>query len=165
MARRSALALLLFLAAPLAMAADVGKADGNVIVSGKSHKLTYAYAIEMTTDTREKYYKIFLTDVALTDKQIGLFPDVFTKEINQGKVHAVRIGIDKSGKLDSTDVYDGESWPTITTPNKLDLKSFDGKTIVGRLHLDKPYHDMSGETYQYDVKFSAPIRPETDFLP
>ena len=157
-----ALFLLLLLAAPVS---EVGKADGSVNVSGKSHKLTYAYAIEMTTDTREKFYKIFLTDVALTDKQIGLFPDVLVKEINAGKIHAIRIGIDKSGKVDSVDVYDGESWPTITTPNKLDLKTFDGKSIAGRLHLDKPYHDMSGETYQYDVKFSAPIRPETDFLP
>src|SRR5260370_39541131 len=30
--------------------------------------------------------------------------------------------------------------------------------------LDKPYND-GGATYQYDSKFSAPIRPETDFLP
>src|SRR6266550_5799381 len=110
MIRRSALLLLLVLATPLAMtAADLGKADGKLTVSGKSHKLTYAYAIEMTTDTREKFYKIFLTDVALTDKQIGLFPDVLFNEIKEGKIHAIRIGIDKSGTLDSTDVYDGES--------------------------------------------------------
>ncbi len=94
MIRRSALLLLLVLATPLAMtAADLGKADGKLTVSGKSHKLTYAYAIEMTTDTREKFYKIFLTDVALTDKQIGLFPDVLFNEIKEGKIHAIRIGI------------------------------------------------------------------------
>lgn len=165
MIRHAALLLLLALATPIAAtAADVGKADGKVTISGNSHKLMYAYAIEMTTDTREKFYKVFLTDVALTDKQIGLFPDVLIKEINAGKLHGIRIGIDKSGKLDSTDVYDDESWPSIKEPNKLELKTFDGKMIVGRLHLDKPYNDGSA-TYQYDVKFSAPIRPETDFLP
>ncbi|PYQ47598.1 MAG: hypothetical protein DMF59_18460, partial [Acidobacteria bacterium] len=141
------------------LASEAGKGtavtgDGKLTVSGKAHKLTYAYAIAMTTDTRELFYKVFLTDIALTDKQLGLFPDVFTKEINEGTIHAIRIGIDKSGTLDSTDVYDGQSWPTIKEPNKLDLKTFDGKTIAGRLHLDKPYTDMSGETYQYDVKFS-----------
>jgi hypothetical protein len=148
-----------------AAAADAGKADGNLTVSGKPHKLTYAYAIEMTTDTCERSLQVFLMDVALTDKQIGLLPDILVKEINAGKVHGLRIGIDQAGVLDSVDVYDDESWPSIKEPNKLELKTFNGKTIVGRLHIDKPYNDGTGKTYQYDVKFSAPIRPETDFLP
>lgn len=168
MIRRAALFLSLLLAVmPLAAnAADAGKADGKLTVSGKPHKLTNAYAIEMMTDAREKYYRVFLTDVALSDKQIGGFPDVLVKEINEGKIHAIgiTIGLDKPGKLDRADIYNDQSFPSITEPNKLDLKSLDGKTIAGRLYLDKPHQDLDGETYAYDVKFSAPIRPETDFL-
>ena len=145
-------------------AADIGKADGTLTVGGKSHKLTHAWAIATQTTDGEPYYYLWLTDVALTDKQLGVMPDVFTKEIKEEKVHAIRIRIDKN-RAHYTEVYEGENYPTIRQPSKLDLKTFDGKTIAGRLHLDKPYHDLSGETYQYDVKFSAPIRPETDFLP
>ena len=158
--------ILLVLALPIAvLAADAGKADGTLTVSGKSHKLTHVWAIAEQTTDGEPFYYVWLTDVALTDKQLGVMPDLFTKEFKEGKMHAIQIGINKSGKVEHTQVYDGDSFPTITTPNKLDLKTFDGKAIAGRLHLDKPHLDPSGETYQYDVKFSAPIRPEIDFLP
>jgi hypothetical protein len=156
--------LLLFLAMPLT-AAEAGKAEGTLTVGGKSHKLTHAWAIAGQTTDGEPFYYVWLTDVALTDKQLGVMPDLFTKEIKEGKIHAIQIRIDKNRALHDLDVYEGDNYPTIKDPAKLDLKTFDGKTIAGRLHLDKPYRDMSLETYQFDVKFSAPIRPETDFLP
>ena len=166
MTRLHTLLSLLILALPIAaLAADAGKAEGTLTVSGKSHKLTHVWAIATQTDDREPFYYVWLTDVPLTDKQVAVMPDEFMKEIKEGKMHAIKIAINKSGKVEYANVFDGDSFPTITTPNKLDLKTFDGKAIAGRLHLDKPHLDPSGETYQYDVKFSAPIRPEIDFLP
>lgn len=157
--------LILCLALPLtATAADSGKADGKFTINGKIRKFTHAYAVAVTTSTREMYYRVFLTDVPLTDKQIGLFPDVLNDDIVGGKVHVMRIGIDNSRKLDSVDIFDSEGQPTVSGPSKLELTTFTETAIAGRLHLDKPYTDMGG-TYQYDVTFSAPLRPESDFLP
>ena len=157
--------LILCLALPLtAAAADSGKADGKLTINGKTRKFTHAYAVAVMTSTREMYYRVFLTDVPLTDEQIGLFPDVLNDDIVAGKVHVIRIGIDNSRKIDSVDIFDSEGQPSITTPNKLELTTFNETAIAGRLHLDKPYTDIGG-TYQYDVKFSAPLRPESDFLP
>lgn len=165
MIRHCALALLLTVAAPLcASAAGAGTAEGKVTVEGKAHKLTHAYAIATKSTTGEAFYKVILADVAIGDKELGLFPDVFVKEINAGKIHAMQISIEASGAVYATDLYDSEGWPRIKEPNKLELTTFDKKTVAGRIHLDKPYRDMGG-TYQYDVKFSAPLRPESDFLP
>src|SRR6266568_5990469 len=107
--------LILCLTLPLAAtAADSGKADGTLTINGKTRKYTHAYAVAVTTSTREMYYRVFLTDAPLTDKQIGLFPDVLNEEIAGGKIHVVRIGIDNSRKLDSVDILDSEGQPSIT---------------------------------------------------
>jgi hypothetical protein len=149
----------------IAYAADPSTAEGKLVIDGKMVKLTHVYAIVETNDSNEKFYKVTLTDVALTDKDLATFPDGQTALINADKLHALKLALDSDGKLHSVDVFGPHSFPTIGGAVKLDLTKFDAKSVAGHLHLDTPYEEMDGQTYQFDVKFSASWRPDTDFLP
>jgi hypothetical protein len=163
MARHFTLLLVLvFLCTSAAIAADTSKCDCKMIVKGKTTKLPYVYAIGQPTDRGETFIHVIFSDVAISDKDLALFPDVLGKEINDGKVHAIRIGIDGDGAFDATDIFDAAGWPTIKDDNKIELKKPDGKNIAGRLHLTKPYSDPNGVKFDYDLRFSAPIRDASE---
>jgi hypothetical protein len=151
------------LAAPLGSVAAGGTAEGKLTVDGKAFSLTHAYAILFKNEGVESY-RLILVDVALTDHQQRLFPDIMVKEIKAGKVHGMGIGIKKSGEISSMDIYNSEGWPEVQEPNKkIQLKTSDNKTLAGRAYVDKPFRYVDGLMYQYDVKFSTPVRPESDF--
>jgi hypothetical protein len=164
MLRYFVLPLLLALATPLyAAAAGGGTAEGKLTVDGKAFNLTYAYAINFKNDGFE-YYMLVLIDAPLTDRQQRLFPDeVMIKQIKAGKVHALGLNIKASGGLTSVDIYNSEGWPQVQEEKKLQMKTLDGKTLAGRAYVDKPFRYVDGIIYNYDVKFSAPVRPESDF--
>jgi hypothetical protein len=148
-----------------AYAAAGANAEGKLVIDGKIVKLAHVYAIVETNDSNEKFYKVILTDVALTDKDLAVFPDGQTALINGDKLHALKLSLDNDKKVHAVDVFGPHSYPTIGGPVKLELTKFDATTVAGHLHLDKPYEEMDGQTYQFDVTFSASWRPDTDFLP
>ena len=164
MLRYLALPLLLAFAPSLhAAPAGTGTAEGKLTADGKSFNLTYAYAIKFKTDGFE-YYKLVLIDAPLTDHQQRLFPDEASiKLIKAGKIHALGLNIKGSGGLTSVDIYNSDGWPEVQEEKKLQVKTLDGKTLAGRAYVDKPFRYVDGLVYNYDVKFSAPVRPESDF--
>ena len=166
MFRRSALFLVVAFLVPLVVcAAEAGTVEGKLVIGSKTIKLTHVYAIAQTAENSEMFYKIIFSDVALTDKDLTLFPDAQMQLINGDKLHALKLGLDNDRHFHAADIFGPGSFPTIEKPAKFDLTKFDGKIIAGRLHLDKPYQDMDGNTYQFDVKFNVPLRPESEFMP
>ncbi|MBZ5589717.1 MAG: hypothetical protein LAO05_14260 [Acidobacteriia bacterium] len=154
--------LTLTLALPVALGAAEATCDGKLIVNGKTTKLSHVYAISQPTGSGETFIHVIFSDVPISDKDLALFPDVLLKEINDGKVHAIRLGLEGNGTFDATDIFDAAGWPTIKEGNKLELEKSDGKNIAGHLHLGKPYTDPGGTKWDYDIKFSAPLRDEAE---
>ena len=166
MFRRSALFLVLaFLLPTILCAAEGGSVEGKLTVGSKSIKFTHVYGIDQTNESGEHFYKILFSDVALTDKDLTFFPDAHMELINGDKLHVMKLGLDSARHFHAVDLFVPNSFPTIEKPAVFDLTKFEGKVLAGRVHLDKPFHDMDGNTYQFDVKFSVPLRPDTDFLP
>ena len=155
-------ALSLTLAFPVAVSGADARCDGKLIVNGKTTSLTHVYAIAQPTSSGGTFIHVFFSDVPISDKDLALFPDVLLKEINDGKVHAIRLGLEGDGTFDATDIFDAAGEPTIKEGNRLELETPDGKNIAGHLHLGKPYTDPGGTKWDYDVKFSAPIRDESE---
>jgi hypothetical protein len=167
MVRFPALLLVVALISPaLLSAADAGTAEGKLTIEDKTFKLTHAYAITRLTEDHETYYKIIFSDAALTDQDLKLFPDAEMARINAGKLHMLKVDLDNKRAPYDAEFYWASNISTFSDPNptKLTLKSSDGKTIAGRVYLDKPITDMGG-TYMFDVKFSAPLRSESDLTP
>lgn len=156
MARQFTLLLIFIsLCAFPAFATDKSTCDGKMVVNGKSTNLTHVYALANQT-----YMHVIFSDLPLSDENLATFPDSLLKEINAGKLHAIRLGIDDQGAADSTDVFDAAGWTTIKEESKLELKTIDAKNVAGRLHLAKPYVDYGGTKVDYDIKFSVPVRSE-----
>jgi len=165
MVRSLIASLTLTLALPVAVSAAEAKCDGTLIVNGKTTKLSHVYAIAQPTNSGGTFIHVIFSDVPISDKDLALFPDILGKEINDGKVHAIRLGLEGDGTFDATDIFDAAGWPTTKEGNKLELEKPDGKNIAGHLHLGKPYTDPGGTKWDYDIKFSAPLRDESELNP
>ena len=166
MFRRSALFLVVAFLVPLIVcAADAGTVEGKLVIGNKTIKLTHVYAIVQGGDGSETFYKIFLSDVVLTDKDLTFFPDPQMQLIKGDKLHVLKLGLDNERHFYAVDIFAPGTLPTIKEPARFELIKFDDKVIAGRLHLDKPYRDMDGTTYQFDVKFNVPLRPQSEFMP
>ncbi len=164
------LAALLLLASVLvlrpARAADDGKAEGSMSVNGKAVSLKYAYSYVDSSGVR-----VVLSDVPLAFRDVVLFPDAISARRKAGKVHALRlfIAIDDKGGLDfgDTDIEHGgfkDGWtPSIRGKDKIELTALDEKKIAGRAHTEKPLKfGETGDVFEYDVTFSAPVHPWDD---
>lgn len=161
MVRFVSLLLVSLCSLPALLAADVGTAEGTLTINGKAIKLTHVYATVGPADRGEKIYRVLLSDVAISDKDLALFPDSVIKQINDGKLHAIRLTLLNDKSLDAADIFNASDSPTIKEQNRLDIKTFNDKTIAGRLHLPSVYNDGITK-FNYDVRFSAPLRNEED---
>lgn len=152
--------VLAFVSPVLLHAADPGTVEGKLAIDGATIKLTHVYAIAVpTVDGNETLYKIIFSDIALTDKDLALFPDGQMKLINDGKMHALRLGLDNAKAYGEVEVFYANNTASITKPpSTFVLKPSDAETIAGRLYLDKPYKWIVG-TFMYDLTFSAPLTP------
>jgi hypothetical protein len=147
-------------ASPAARAAD-GRAEGTITVNGKTTKLTHAYAraVKGFFDKTKEDVEVILSDVPLEAKALE---DQFERSrmADAGKLHAFEITIDADGKPVSTAFRDNgfrKASPSgLSSEDVFTKKTFDGKTVEGRYKSAKP-HEFFGDTYAFDVSFSADI--------
>ena len=156
-----ALALIVAPALPLFAAGDA-RVDGKATADGKPLKFTHVYAVA-SGDGDEKSTKVLFSDVAISDKDLAVFPDF--KAVNEGKLHGMRVVLDSHGAVQSTEIFDVSGWTTMEDGNRIKLTTFNGDAVAGRLYREKPYKDMNDSAYDFDLTFSAAVRQASDLTP
>ena len=144
---------------------EKGKADGRMSVNGKVVTFSHAYA--RSEPPSSNAVLLILTDMPLSDADVAAFPDSVLDTVKAAKLNAlsVMIGLDDKGRPDfgETQVYDpafklGCCWPSMKGKDRIELKTLDENHIAGRGHMEKPFKfGESGDVFDYDVTFSAPI--------
>ncbi len=160
LAALGALVALALLGAGRARAAD-GTASGTITVNGKTTKLSHAYAraVKGFFDKTKEDVEVILTDVPLEPKALE---DQFERihMADAGKLHAFEITLGADGKPISTSFRDNgfkKASPSgLSIADVFTKKVFDGKTVSGSYKSDKP-HEFFGDTYSFDVSFTAEI--------
>jgi hypothetical protein len=173
MSARARAALALFaafglLASPAARAAE-GKASGTITVNGKTTTLTHAYAraVPGFFDKTKEDVVVILTDVPLEPKALE---DEFERihMADAGKLHAFEITIGADGKPISTAFRDNafkKASPSgLSSADVFTKKVFDGKMVEGS-YKSAETHEFFGDTYAFDVSFSAEIAHAAKVVP
>ena len=160
--------LALGLSSPVVSAAEQGKVTGQMVVNGKTVKLTHVYASASPgqRDKKQVEIRVILSDVPISDEDLA-------KAGNRealaaaGKLHAMELLLgevpsDPGKRALSNDIYDAAFNGSIRLIgyDTFEMKTDDGKTIAGRHSMASP-HKFSdtgkGVTFQDDVTFSAPL--------
>lgn len=160
--------LALGLSSPVVSAAEQGKVTGQMVVNGKTVKLTHVYASARPgqRDKKQVEIRVILSDVPISDEDLA-------KAGNRealaaaGKLHAMELLLgevpsDPGKRALSNDIYDAAFNGSIRLIgyDTFEMKTDDGKTIAGRHSMASP-HKFSdtgkGVTFQDDVTFSAPL--------
>ena len=140
---------------------EAGKATGTLTVNGKSTPVAYAYAQSVPgfADPNTPDVQVILSDVPLDAKALA---DEFARIdlAKQGKLHAFEITIDASGAPVSTawrhDGFNGPMPSGLSSDDVFTKKTFDGRTVEAS-YKSAPNDEFFGNTYGFDVTFSAPI--------
>jgi len=153
-------------------AAEQGKATGEMIVNGKTIKLTHVYASARPglRDKKKVDILVIVSDVALNDAELaaGSKREALA---DAGKMHAIEflLGDDPMGHPGKiaiyNDIYDlafkGSQQPMrLQGLDTFETKTDDGKTIAGHYFMDAPhkFSDIGNNvTFRHDVVFSAPV--------
>jgi hypothetical protein len=168
------LVLALGLSSPAVSAAEPGKVTGQMMVNGKTFKLTHVYASARpgSRDKKQVEIRVILSDVAISAEDLASSSNR-EKLATAGKLHAMELllGADPMGHPGkyplSNDIYDaafnGAQQPMrLIGLDTFETKTDDGKTIAGRHSMSSPhkFSDIgNGVTFQDDVTFSAPVAP------
>lgn len=162
---RPVLAVLVLAAGAAAVSAPAnasdGRAEGTLTVNGKTSKLAYAYATAAPGffDKTKEDISVILSDAPLDEKGLE---DQFERIhlADAGKLHAMEITFDASGKAISTSFrhngFKKASPSGVSSEDVFEKKTFDGKSVEGRFRSATP-HEFFGETYAFDVSFKADI--------
>lgn len=169
------LLLALGISSPGISAVEQGKVTGQMIVNGKTVKLTHVYASARPgqSDKKKTEILVILTDVALSDEDLA---KASNREAlaTAGKLHGMELllGEDPMGHPGKfplyKDIYDaafnGSQQPMrLQGLDTFETKIDDGKIIAGRHLMRSPYtfSDIgNGVKFQDDVTFSAPVAPQ-----
>ena len=138
-----------------------GKASGALTVNGKTTNVAYAYARSVPgfADPNTPDIQVILSDVPLDEKALS---DDFARidMAKAGKLHAFEIIIDASGTPVSTawrhDGFNGPMPSGLSSDDVFTKKTLDANTIEGS-YKSGPNDEFFGNTYAFDVTFSAPI--------
>ena len=138
-----------------------GKASGTLTVNGKTTNVTHAYARSAPgfADPNIPDIQVILSDVPLDDKALS---DDFARidMAKAGKLHAFEITIDASGAPVSTawrhDGFNGPMPSGLSSDDVFTKKTLDANLIEGS-YKSGPNDEFFGNTYGFDVTFSAPI--------
>ena len=152
--------------------AEPGKVTGQMMVNGKTFKLTHVYASARPgrSDKKQVEIRVILSDVPISDEDLANAGNR-EKLATAGKLHAMELmlGADPMGHPGkyplSNDIYDaafnGAQQPMrLIGLDEFETKTDDGKTIAGRHFMASPhkFSDIgNGVTFQDDVTFSAPL--------
>jgi hypothetical protein len=157
---------------PVVSAAEQGKVTGQMVVNGKTIKLTHVYASARPgrSDAKKVEIRVILSDVPISDEDLA---NSGNREAlaTAGKLHAMELllGEDPMGHPGKrtlyNDIYDaafnGSQQPMrLQGLDTFETKTDDGKSIAGRHFMASPHKfgDMgNGVTFQDDVTFSAPV--------
>jgi hypothetical protein len=153
------------LALVIAPAEAQNRAQGNVIVDGKSVAIAqvYAYAEEGYADEKKLDVVVLLCDVPVPAAAIrnGLARGEL---VEAGKLTCVRqiINSDKIARdSEVRHVRFGHRPPRgYTSEQVFDAKTLDAKTIAGRSYTTATQKSFEGVPYSYDITFSATIVPK-----
>lgn len=150
-----------FAAVPAAAAVEEGTASGKLTVAGKTTPLTHAYARARQDpfDAKKERILVILSDVAIPE---GEFLDDFPglTMAAAGKLHAVEVELsaDKSvssGSLLHEAFTESDAFTGAGT-HVYQAKTFDAKTVEGKLSLAKPEEFMK-KKFEYSATFSAHV--------
>lgn len=164
--------LALGLSSPVVSPAEQGTVTGQMVVNGKTVKLTHVYASARPgrSDKKKVEILVILSDVPISDEDLANAGNR-EKLATAGKLHAMELllGEDPMGHPGKfplyNDIYDaafnGSQQPMrLQGLDTFETKTDDGKTIAGRHFMASPnkFGDMgNGVTFQDDVTFSAPV--------
>src|ERR1039457_1021526 len=151
------------------VAAAEGKAEGTLTINGTTTNVKYAYASAGPGffDKTKEDVTVIVSDVPLDAKALeDQFEGIHMADA--GKLHAFEITIDGEGKPISTafrhNGFKGPSPSGLSSEDVFTTQTLDGKTIDGRYMSAKP-HEFFGNTYSFDVSFTADITRKAKPVP
>jgi hypothetical protein len=143
-----------------AAAALAQTASGTFTVNKKPTKLAFAYAIAQpgSFDEKKEDVAVILSATKLPEASL-LDEGDRMRVLMMDKPTAVVVILSAEKQATSTMLYHPDLSMQISfsgTSQKVDLTTFDGKTVEGRLYLEQP-GSMEKDTYHFDATFKAPI--------
>jgi hypothetical protein len=148
----------------LVLPSTVARAEvsGQLIVDGNPVKIAtaYAYAIQGTFDPKTQDVVVVLCDVPVPPSA-QRDADARIKVSKTGKLHCVEQTIEGDKTVLGFAVLHERFEPFLrgsSSYHKFEAKTFDGKTIAGRIRTSRP-ESFGNVPYSYDIAFSVPIAP------
>jgi hypothetical protein len=140
-----------------------GNASGTFTVADKTTELRYARAREVKDEFHptKRQIRVVLSDVPITDDYMD-DPFALGDGGEAGKLHAVEIFLSLSGEPETGSLYHeafGPGHTTLTGMHRFERKTWDGKTIAGKLYMEKP-DDFKDQTFIYTATFSTALEHE-----
>jgi hypothetical protein len=137
---------------------------GTLSLNGVPAAISHVYASAQPGffDKNADDIRLLFSDLLLSDDDRA---DVFAliHLAREGKARILELVVDADGQVISGSIYakefDGQV--SATGMHRFERERFERAAIAGRMSTDGP-HEFRGVTFQYDLRFSAPIpRPPT----
>ena len=151
---------LLILGATLMAPQTEGNASGTFTVGGKTTDLRYARAREVKDlfHPTQRQIRVVLSDVPITEDAMD-DPFVLDDGGHAGKLHAVEVFFTLEGEPDRGSLYHeafGPGHTSFSGMHRFERKTWDGKTIAGKLFMEKP-DDFNDKPFIDSATFSTAL--------
>lgn len=153
-------ALVLSLVALLGAASAAAQVTGTMTCNGKKTTFTHAYAYldKGHLDEGKDDVVVVLSDAPIEGEKYRETFELMELE-DKGKIHALRLVVNAEKAIISMSIHSKDMTKPVSgagTNYKLELTSFDGKTIAGKTYTAEP-EEFFGDTYEWSCTFTAPI--------
>jgi hypothetical protein len=140
-----------------------GNSTGSFTVGDKTTELRYARALETKDlfDKTKRVIRVVLSDAPITDDDMD-DPFALGAGARAGKLHAVEIFLSLEGEPDTGSLYHegfGPGHTTFSGMHRFERKTWDGKTVAGKLFMEKP-DEFNDKSFIYTATFSAALEHE-----
>jgi hypothetical protein len=142
-----------------------GTVTGSFIVNGKKAVLTHVYALVKPDTFHEEKDAVYvvISDQPLEEKalrdEMGLF-----EPAREHKIHIIEVRFDEKMQPTGGQLYhDGfkdNASVSVSGMHEFLPSPFDGKSLAGKLYVEKQTMFDDTETWEYTATFSAPINPK-----